>query len=156
MDPWLAKLVLASGFSVYVIIGGYVAVVWTDTIQAVVLFFGFMLMAFFAVSEVGGLSELGSLTGTQLDFLRGDKLLPSISLMVAIAIGVLGVPSFRQRIYSADSVSTVRKTFYLTTVLYFLFCSSDNNYTNMTSKRLQHCIIMASQQPQIEFNMTSH
>ncbi|QDT62639.1 Sodium/glucose cotransporter [Stieleria bergensis] len=122
MDPWLAKLVLASGFSVYVIIGGYVAVVWTDTIQAVVLFFGFILMAFFAVSEVGGLSELGSLTGTQLDFLRGDKLLPSISLMVAIAIGVLGVPSFRQRIYSADSVSTVRKTFYLTTVLYFLFC----------------------------------
>jgi len=122
MDAWLAKIVLASAFSIYVIIGGYVAVVWTDTIQAIVLFFGFILMAFCAVSHVGGLSELGSLTGAQLDFLRGDKLLPSISLVVAIAISVLGVPSFRQRIYSADSVSTVKKTFYLTTILYFLFC----------------------------------
>jgi SSS family solute:Na+ symporter len=78
MDPLWAKVVLASGFSIYVIIGGYVAVVWTDTIQAIVLFLGFILMAFFALSSVGGLSKLGNLAGDQLNFLRGDNLLPSI------------------------------------------------------------------------------
>lgn len=122
VDPFWAKVFLASGFSIYVIIGGYVAVVWTDTIQAVVLFVGFILMAFFAVSHVGGVSELGNLAGERLDFLRGDNLLPSISLVVAIAVSPLGVPSFRQRIYSADNVATVKKTFYTTSILYFLFC----------------------------------
>jgi SSS family solute:Na+ symporter len=122
MDAFWAKVVLACGFSIYVIIGGYVAVVWTDTIQAIVLFFGFILMAVFAISHVGGISELGNLGGEQLAFLRGESLLPSVSLAVAIAVSVLGVPSFRQRIYSADSVSTVKRTFYFTSVLYFLFC----------------------------------
>lgn len=122
IDPLWAKIILASCFSVYVIVGGYVAVVWTDTIQAIILFFGFILMAFYAVSHVGGLSELGNLAGEQLNFLRGEQLLSSISLVVAVAISILGVPSFRQRIYSADCVETVRKTFYITAILYFLFC----------------------------------
>lgn len=122
MDPLAAKVVFAAGFGVYVIIGGYVAVVWTDTIQAVVLFAGFVLMAVFAIIKVGGPAELGDLAGNNLDFLRGDHLLPSVSLSVAIAVGVLGTPSFRQRIYSADHASTAKKSFYLSGLLYLLFC----------------------------------
>ena len=41
---------------------------------------------------------------------------------MAIAVGVLGTPSYRQRIYSADSVATVRKSFYMSGLLYLLFC----------------------------------
>ncbi len=34
----LAKIIIALAFAIYVIIGGYSAVVWTDTIQALILF----------------------------------------------------------------------------------------------------------------------
>ena len=44
LDLISAKIITSVGFGLYVIIGGYLAVVWTDTIQAVILFFGFILM----------------------------------------------------------------------------------------------------------------
>lgn len=122
VDPVIAKIVLASSFAIYVIIGGYVAVVWTDTIQAIVLFAGFILMAVFALNHVGGMNSIELLRGRQLEFLQGANLLPSISLAVAIMVGVLGTPSYRQRIYSADRIETVKKSFYLSGVLYLLFC----------------------------------
>ncbi len=34
IDLTVAKLIIALAFAIYVIIGGYSAVVWTDTIQA--------------------------------------------------------------------------------------------------------------------------
>lgn len=49
----VAKIIIAMAFAIYVIIGGYSAVVWTDTIQALILFFGFILMAILAVVHVG-------------------------------------------------------------------------------------------------------
>ena len=122
LHPVAAKATLAAAFGVYVIIGGYVAVVWTDTIQAVVLFAGFVLMAVFAIGAVGGLEGFAGLAGNGLGFLAGDSLLPSLSLSVAIAVGVLGTPGYRQRIYSADSTATVKRSFYLSGLLYLLFC----------------------------------
>ena len=122
VDPIVAKIALAASFAIYVIIGGYVAVVWTDTIQAIVLFAGFILMAVFAIKHVGGLSSMESMNRGQFNFLHGSELLPSVSLAVAIMVGVLGTPSYRQRIYSADSVETVKKSFYLSGALYLLFC----------------------------------
>ncbi|WDI43746.1 sodium:solute symporter family protein [Bremerella sp. P1] len=122
IDPVVAKAILALGFGTYVIIGGYVAVVWTDTIQAIILFIGFIAMVVFAVYQVGGPANVSNLTNGSLDFLRGEQLLPSISLAVAILVGILGTPSYRQRIYSADGPETVRKSFYLSGVLYLMFC----------------------------------
>lgn len=122
LHPVAAKATLAAAFGVYVMIGGYVAVVWTDTIQAIVLFVGFILMAVFAIGAVGGLETFSGLSAGGMGFLEGDSLLPSLSLSVAIAVGVLGTPGFRQRIYSADSAATVKKSFYLSGLLYLMFC----------------------------------
>ncbi len=58
IDLTVAKLIIALAFAIYVIIGGYSAVVWTDTIQALILFFGFILMAILAVVHVGGWSAI--------------------------------------------------------------------------------------------------
>ena len=60
LSPFSAKLIIALGFSIYVVIGGYVAVVWTDSIQALILFVGFFLMAGVALYEIGGLAEMAS------------------------------------------------------------------------------------------------
>ncbi|MDP4983510.1 sodium:solute symporter family protein [Pseudoalteromonas tunicata] len=124
LSPFSAKLIIALGFSIYVVIGGYVAVVWTDSIQAVVLFVGFFLMAGVALYEVGGVAEMASAQPVlNQSFLSLDKvgLLPGLSLFFAVLVGVLVAPSFRQRIYSGKHVKSIRQSFYTSGGLYLLF-----------------------------------
>ncbi|WP_160152525.1 sodium:solute symporter family protein [Microbulbifer sp. ALW1] len=124
IDLQLAKLLVALGFAVFVVIGGYHAVVWTDTLQALVLFTGFLLMAGFALHQVGGWEAmLAAQPASHRNPLAAGSigLLPSISLAVVIAVGVLATPSFRQRIYSARSVASVRRSFFISGSLYLGF-----------------------------------
>ncbi len=121
-DLMLAKLMVAAGFGIYVIIGGYIAVVWTDTIQAIVLFVGFIWLAVISLQKIGGLEGLeNALSAEHFSFLEGGSLLPSISLAFVICVGVLATPAFRQRIYSSDNVSTAKRSFYYSGILYLLF-----------------------------------
>lgn len=118
-----AKVYIALAFGIYVIIGGYMAVVWTDTIQAVILFAGFILMAFMAISEVGGFSEFIKIPAvTDSSFITDpSKIIPSISMAFVIMVGVLATPSYRQRIYSSDSEKNAAQSFYLSGALYLFF-----------------------------------
>jgi len=124
IDLTTARILVALGFGVYCVIGGYMAVVWTDTVQAVVLFVGFIVMAIIALFEVGGFSGLSTnMDAAATSFLGIDKigLIPALSLAAVIAVGVLATPSYRQRIYSGSSVASVRKSFVITGILYLLF-----------------------------------
>ncbi|PMO36298.1 sodium:proline symporter [Vibrio sp. 10N.222.52.B12] len=119
-----AKMIIAAAFTIYVVIGGYTAVVWTDTIQAIILFVGFILMAVLSVQHIGGLDNLYSAMDPEaVSFLAIDKLglIPAVSLAVVIGVGVLATPSFRQRIYSGKDVSTIRRSFVASGVLYLFF-----------------------------------
>lgn len=124
IDLTVAKIIIALAFAIYVVIGGYSAVVWTDTIQALILFFGFILMAILAVVHVGGWDAIQqAMDPKALSFLAVDKLgaLPALSLALVIGVGVLATPSYRQRIYSGKDVSSVRRSFVYTGVLYLFF-----------------------------------
>ncbi|UWZ99362.1 sodium:solute symporter family protein [Vibrio splendidus] len=124
IDLNLAKIIIAAAFTIYVVIGGYTAVVWTDTIQAIILFAGFILMAVMSVDYIGGMDNLyAAMDPAATSFLAIDKLgiLPAVSLAVVIGVGVLATPSFRQRIYSGKDVSTVRRSFVASGVLYLFF-----------------------------------
>lgn len=124
IDLDLAKVIVALGFSIYIVIGGYRAVVWTDTIQVIILFFGFILMAWLAVQQAGGWDRLLSLQSDGSTSLLGIQQVGGIhalSLVVVIAVGVLATPSFRQRIYSSESVSAARKSFTWSGGIYLLF-----------------------------------
>ncbi len=124
IDLNVAKVIIAAAFTIYVVIGGYTAVVWTDTIQAVILFVGFILMAVLSVQHIGGLDNLyAAMDPAATSFLAIEKLgiIPAISLAVVVGVGVLATPSFRQRIYSGKDVSTIRRSFVLSGVLYLFF-----------------------------------
>ncbi|WP_394149252.1 sodium:solute symporter family protein [Vibrio maritimus] len=124
IDLNVAKVIIAAAFTIYVVIGGYTAVVWTDTIQAVILFVGFILMAVLSVQHIGGLDNLyAAMDPAATSFLAIEKLglIPAISLAVVVGVGVLATPSFRQRIYSGKNVSTIRRSFVLSGVLYLFF-----------------------------------
>lgn len=124
IDLTLAKVIVAFGFGLYTIIGGYLAVVITDAVQGFILFVGFTVLAILSFRAVGGFEGLsGELSGEQLSFLGigGLGVIPAISLAVVIAVGVLATPSYRHRIYSAASTSTVRKSFLLSGILFAVF-----------------------------------
>lgn len=124
IDINMAKIIIAAAFIVYVGIGGYSAVVWIDTVQSLILFVGFILMAVLAVHHVGGWSHIQQAVDPAARSLFAvDKLgvLPALSLAMVIGVGVLATPSYRQRIYSAKSVATVRKSFTVTGLLYLGF-----------------------------------
>ncbi len=121
IDPALAKIYVALGFGMYAMIGGYIAVVWTDSAQAIVLFAGFLLTAYFAFDSVGGWEGL-QVVNVELTANTGlYGALPAASLILVIAVGVLGNPCFRQRIYSGASVPEIRKAFVTSGLLYLGF-----------------------------------
>lgn len=126
IDLGLAMVLIALGFAVYSTIGGYRAVVWTDTIQAVVLFGGFVLTAFFAFRSIGGFEGLQQ-THAELSAASvkatttGPSFLPGLSLIVAITVSILATPSFRQRIYSGNSVGEIKKAFIFSGILAISF-----------------------------------
>lgn len=124
LDLGIAKLFIALSFTIYVVIGGYTAVVWTDSIQALILFIGFILMAYFSMDHVGGWEAMLAAQpheNTSLFALDAVGILPAISLSLAILVGVLATPSFRQRIYSGKNVTTIRKSFIYSGGLYLGF-----------------------------------
>ncbi|MGI9428173.1 MAG: sodium:solute symporter family protein [Bythopirellula sp.] len=124
IDMRLALVLIALGFAVYSTIGGYRAVVWTDTIQAVVLFTGFVCTALYAFRSIGGvdgLQETNAILRQDNMTNTGPAFLPGLSLTVAIAVSILATPSFRQRIYSGNSVGEVRKAFFFSAILAISF-----------------------------------
>lgn len=124
IDITYAKMLIAISFTIYVVIGGYTAVVWTDSIQALILFTGFILMAYFSVEYVGGWQALmAAQPSANLSWFAIDKigLLHGVSLAMAILVGILATPSFRQRIYSGKDVSSIRRSFVYSGLLYLGF-----------------------------------
>ncbi|MUL42885.1 sodium:solute symporter family protein [Streptomonospora sp. PA3] len=124
MEPTLAKIVVALGFGLYTVIGGYLAVVVTDALQGTILFVGFTVLAAVAFVQAGGFSGIeqgASAEATSMLGIEGLGVLPAISLALVIAVGVLATPSYRQRIYSAADVGTVRRSFGLAALLFAVF-----------------------------------
>ncbi|MCY9786481.1 sodium:solute symporter family protein [Nocardiopsis sp. EMB25] len=124
MDANLAKVVVALGFGLYTVVGGYLAVVITDAVQGTILFLGFTILAVLALVAVGGFDGMHEGVSDEAASMLGVGALgplPALSLAVVNAVGVLATPSFRQRIYSAVNVRTVRRSFLLTGVLFAVF-----------------------------------
>ncbi|MBV2128568.1 sodium:solute symporter family protein [Arsukibacterium indicum] len=125
IDLFYAKLMIGGAYTLYVMIGGYRAVIWTDSLMALVLFTGFLLMSYAAVQAVGGLNQLNMALSLAKESgtVTSIAALPAVSLAGVVAIGVMATPSFRQRIYAAKSVKTVRRSFTCSGLLYLAFAA---------------------------------
>ncbi len=124
MDPATAKIVVALGFGLYTVIGGYLAVVITDAVQGTILFVGFTILAALALIHVGGFAGIGQGVPEEATSMLGVEamgVLPAVSLALVVGVGVLATPSYRQRIYSAANVRTVRRSFAWVAGLFTLF-----------------------------------
>ena len=81
-------------------------------------------MAIFSVESVGGWQAmLDAQPVVNISWFAIDKIgrLHAMSLAMAILIGILATPSFRQRIYSGKNVSSIRTSFVCSGLLYLGF-----------------------------------
>ena len=89
-DYLTCVLVAAVVFLVYTILGGLLAVAWTDFIQGIIMVTGAALAGIFAISFSGGLGEmsveLGQIAQTDPDFI--------ISPFVSIPLIIMGISLF--------------------------------------------------------------
>jgi SSS family solute:Na+ symporter len=121
----LAIVVGGVGFGVYVIMGGYFAVVYTDLIQVIILFLGFVFLSIFTLIEVGGFAGLAAKVPAEFMSFLGYKAVGwrfAVATAMASGVGVMVTPSFRHRIYSGRDVPTVRKSYIYTGLATLVFC----------------------------------
>lgn len=100
----------------YTFIGGFLAVSWTDTIQATLMIFALLLTPVFVVISIGGVDDLQNIVQQAeisaqkefTDLFRGTTMMGLLSL-AAWGLGYFGQPHILARFMAADSVRSLNK-----------------------------------------------
>ncbi len=129
-----AVLIMGFGTLIYLLLGGFKAVIKTDFFQFLIMFFVFIFILFTI--------NIGEVTTQQADLM-------SIGGFTIVAYLVLGIFAFFaagdvwQRIFSAKNVKTVKKGLYLAAVFIIIFgvaltligIAARNNFPNIDSSQ---------------------
>ena len=95
----------------YTFIGGFLAVSWTDTVQATLMIFALILTPVMVVLAVGGVEPSMALIAqadpANLDFFKGTTAVGIISLL-AWGLGYFGQPHILARFMAAESAKSIR------------------------------------------------
>ena len=128
-DPTLCKVITLLAFTIYVWLGGYLAVVWTDAIQLGIILIGFFAIFMRVLPLVNGWSEIAS---TYTAAGHPEALVPfaatnsaafinGISLTIAAVLGELAVSTHRHRIYTSKDAPSAKKSFIITAFVSLAF-----------------------------------
>lgn len=100
----------AAATIVYTFIGGFLAVSWTDTVQATLMIFALILTPVIVMLASGGadatFAAIELKDATSFDMLKGATFVGVISLM-AWGLGYFGQPHILARFMAADSVKSI-------------------------------------------------
>src|SRR5689334_12064371 len=95
----------------YTFVGGFLAVSWTDTVQATLMIFALLLTPVFVIIAVGGWSDslavIEAKSLENLDMLKGLNFVAVISLL-GWGLGYFGQPHILARFMAADSHRSIR------------------------------------------------
>ena len=101
----------AAATIIYTFIGGFLAVSWTDTVQATLMIFALILTPIVVIFAVGGvdtsLQVIAAVNPSNLDMLKGLNFVAIVSLM-GWGLGYFGQPHILARFMAADSHHTIR------------------------------------------------
>ncbi|KEY58081.1 sodium/proline symporter PutP [Serratia sp. DD3] len=101
----------AAATILYTFIGGFLAVSWTDTVQASLMIFALILTPVMVIFAVGGIDSsilvIGDKNPANLDMMKGLNLVAILSLL-GWGLGYFGQPHILARFMAADSHHTIR------------------------------------------------
>ena len=104
----------AAATILYTLIGGFLAVSWTDTVQASLMIFALVLTPIVVVASNGGfgpsLALVEQVDPMRLDWFRGGSLgFVGIVSLLAWGLGYFGQPHILARFMAADDLQTIPK-----------------------------------------------
>jgi len=110
----LAFLIGAVVVVVYTVMGGILAVVWTDAIQMIIIFAGLVLIVIVGVRAVGGFEVVTANTPENFwDFLpsssNGVSWIAYIAMWIGMALGNVPSPDIAQRAFVAKDAKTAQR-----------------------------------------------
>ena len=113
---------------IYVVIGGFLAVAWTDFIQMIVLVLGLTVIAFFAADLAGGADQVVALAQNKdlFRFLPDPKptdLIMFIGAGLTMMLGSIPQQDVFQRVMSAKDEKTARRGAMIGGMSYILFAA---------------------------------
>ena len=107
LDYRNALLIGAVSTILYVCIGGFLAVSWTDAVQATLMIFALVITPIIIISDVGSISEANALVAAKgpdmADMLKGTTIIGLISL-AGWGLGYMGQPHILVRFMAAATV----------------------------------------------------
>ncbi|WP_414708390.1 sodium:solute symporter family transporter, partial [Pseudomonas sp. UBA6276] len=96
----------------YTFVGGFLAVSWTDTVQATLMIFALILTPIVVVLATGGVDTaflaIEAQNPANFDMLRGTTFVGIVSLL-GWGLGYFGQPHILARFMAADSVKSIAK-----------------------------------------------
>jgi sodium/proline symporter len=104
----------AAATILYTLVGGFLAVSWTDTVQATLMIFALILTPIVVLVGVGGfepgIALIGESDAQRLDWFNGGALgAVGIVSLLAWGLGYFGQPHILARFMAADHVATIPK-----------------------------------------------
>lgn len=100
----------AAATIIYVLVGGFLAISWTDTVQAAMMLFALLLTPLFVVLSLGNwdavMQSIESVNPASFDMTHGLSFVAIISLL-GWGLGYFGQPHILVRFMAAGSVKTI-------------------------------------------------
>jgi len=110
MEYGTALWVGAAATILYVFVGGFLAVSWTDTVQATLMIFALLLTPLFVIFALGdmgaAMDTIAAQDPSNFDMFKGLSFIAIISLL-GWGLGYFGQPHILVRFMAADSVKSI-------------------------------------------------
>lgn len=120
--PVWVGIVLGTFLSViYVITGGFRGVLWTDSVQFILMFAGFAMLLIFSVATYGGFDFLRANVPVASFSATGGNRVDYIAFWYVVALATLVEPIFYQRCFAARSASVARKGIFVSIAFWMAF-----------------------------------
>lgn len=121
---WVCIVIMAAVTAVYVLVGGYMATVWNDFVQGIIMLFGIVIVVAAVLMSRGGLMQAiadlsqisaGGQQGAYTSFF-GPDLYGLIMVVILTSLGTWGLPQMVQKFYTIKSERSVRTGMIVSTV----------------------------------------
>ena len=124
MDYSTALWIGAAATILYVFIGGFLAVSWTDTVQAAMMCVALVVTPIVVMNELGGFSEtigkVSAIDVSMLDMFKGQTAV-GIASLLAWGLGYFGQPHLLVRFMATKSIKVI-PTACRTSIIWMVFC----------------------------------
>ncbi|MDR0854455.1 MAG: sodium:solute symporter [Clostridiales Family XIII bacterium] len=129
--PTMCMLLVAVLTAIYLVLGGYVATMWNDLIQGIIMVFGITAMVIILINqpEVGGMGEavsrLRDISPSLVD-MSGGPMRQTLFINIALtSFGVWGMPQMIHKYYAIKDEKSIKSATIISTVFaIFIGCGA--------------------------------